>query len=138
MHSRFDSERPAACRRHYRGWSDIAARGWNLLKGDLPLPAAVIERDALHHNSRWMRGFLDLTRVGFSPHGKTTMAPQLFDLQLRDGAWAITVATMHQLKVCRAFGIDRVLMANQLTGRLEIDDRRSTSSQPIRPSTSTA
>ena len=49
------------------------------------------------------------------------MAPQLFDLQLRDGAWAITVATMHQLKICRAFGIGRVLMANQLTGRLEID-----------------
>jgi D-serine dehydratase len=68
-----------------------------------------------------MRGFLELTKVGFSPHGKTTMAPQLFDLQLRDGAWAITVATMHQLKICRAFGIGRVLMANQLTGRLEID-----------------
>lgn len=101
--------------------SDIGARGWNLLQGDLPLPAAVIERDTLHHNSKWMRGFLELTKVGFSPHGKTTMAPQLFDLQLRDGAWAITVATMHQLKICRAFGIGRVLMANQLTGRLEID-----------------
>jgi D-serine dehydratase len=101
--------------------SEIGARGWNLLKGDLPLPAAVIEREALHHNSRWMRGFLELTNVGLSPHGKTTMAPQLFDLQLRDGAWAITVATMHQLKICRAFGIGRVIMANQLTGRLEIE-----------------
>jgi len=100
---------------------DIGARGWNLLKGDLPLPAAVIERDTLRHNSRWMRRFIDLTHVGFSPHGKTTMAPQLFDLQLKDGAWAITVATVHQLKVCRAFGIGRVLMANQLTGRLEIE-----------------
>jgi len=99
---------------------DIGARGWNLLKGDLPLPAAVIERETLRHNSQWMRRFLDLTHVGFSPHGKTTMAPQLFDLQLKDGAWAITVATMHQLRVCRAFGIGRVLMANQLTGRLEI------------------
>ena len=100
---------------------DIGARGWNLLKGDLPLPAAVIERDTLHHNSQWMRRFVDLTHVGFSPHGKTTMAPQLFDLQVKDGAWAITVATVHQLKVCRAFGIGRVLMANQLTGRLEIE-----------------
>jgi D-serine dehydratase len=68
-----------------------------------------------------MRRFIDLTRVGFSPHGKTTMAPQLFDLQVKDGAWAITVATVQQLKVCRAFGIGRVLMANQLTGALEIE-----------------
>jgi D-serine dehydratase len=101
--------------------ADIGSRGWSLLKGNLPLPAAVIERDALHHNSQWMRRFVDLARVSFSPHGKTTMAPQLFDLQLKDGAWAITVATVHQLKVCRAFGVGRVLMANQLTGRLEIE-----------------
>jgi D-serine dehydratase len=100
---------------------DVGARGWNLLRGDLPLPAAVVEREALRHNSRWMRRFLDLAKVDLAPHGKTTMAPQLFDLQLRDGAWAITVATLQQLRVCRTAGIGRVLMANQLTGRLEIE-----------------
>ena len=31
----------------------------------------------------------------------------------------MTVATLHQLRVCRRFGIDRIVLANQLVGRLE-------------------
>ena len=99
---------------------DVGKRGWNLLKGDLPLPAAVIKRTALDHNSAWMRRFLDLTDAKIAPHGKTTMAPQLFAKQLADGAWGITVASVNQMKVCRAFGVDRVVLANQLIGRQEI------------------
>jgi D-serine dehydratase len=45
------------------------------------------------------------------------MSPQLFRRQLIDGAWAITVATVQQVKVCRRFGFSRLLMANQLVGR---------------------
>jgi D-serine dehydratase len=56
-----------------------------------------------------------------APHGKTTMAPQLFALQIADGAWAITVATVQQLEVCRRLGVRRVLLANQPIGRLEVD-----------------
>jgi len=48
----------------------------------------VIKRAALDHNSRWMRRFLELTDAKIAPHGKTTMAPQLFAKQLADGAWA--------------------------------------------------
>jgi len=99
---------------------DVAGRGWNLLDGDLPMPAAVIKRGALRHNSSWMRRFLGMTGARIAPHGKTTMAPQLFDLQLADGAWGITVATVQQLMVCRTFGVQRVLLANQLVGRQEI------------------
>ena len=55
--------------------------------------------------------------VRLCPHGKTTMAPQLFARQLADGAWGITVATVQQLMVCRRFGVPRVLLANQLIGR---------------------
>lgn len=100
--------------------SDLGRRGWNLLRGDLPLPAAVVKRDALRHNSAWMRRFLKLTDVRIAPHGKTTMAPQLFDIQLADGAWGITVATAQQFLVCREFGVRRVLMANQIVGRQEL------------------
>jgi hypothetical protein len=99
---------------------DIGRRGWNLLRGDLPLPVAVIKRAALDHNSGWMRRFLELTGSRIAPHGKTTMAPQLFARQLADGAWGITVATVGQMMVCRAFGVERVLLANQLIGRQEI------------------
>ena len=69
-------------------------------------------------NSAWMSAFTAQNGLVIAPHGKTTMAPQLFDLQIADGAWAITVATVQQLEVCRRFGVHRVLMANQPIGRL--------------------
>lgn len=96
---------------------DIGAQGWNLLREDLPLPAAVLKTDILEHNSQWMSDFLGASNAVIAPHGKTTMSPQLFDDQLRDGAWAITVATIAQLQVCRRFGHRRILMANQPVGR---------------------
>lgn len=94
----------------------LGAQGWNLLRGDLPLPAAILKQSALAHNSDWMRRFLDATGTHIAPHGKTTMSPELFDLQLRDGAWAITVATSHQLQVVQKLGYKRIVMANQLVG----------------------
>jgi D-serine dehydratase len=99
---------------------EAGRRGWSLLREDLPLPVAVLKGSALAHNSRWMRGFLEHFDVRLCPHGKTTMAPQLFARQLADGAWGITVATVQQLMVCRRFGVPRVLMANQLVGRQAI------------------
>ncbi|MGH6918991.1 MAG: amino acid deaminase [Geminicoccaceae bacterium] len=95
---------------------EVGRQGWNLLRGDLPLPVALIKASALSHNSRWMRSFLEHFGVAICPHGKTTMAPQLFARQLADGAWGITVATVQQLRVCRRFGVQRVVMANQLVG----------------------
>src|SRR3546814_5876817 len=37
-----------------------------------------------------------------------------FARQLADGAWGITVATVQQLQVCRRYGVERVVFANQL------------------------
>ena len=99
---------------------EIGAKGWNVLKEDLPLPVAVLKDRALAQNGRWMAGFLELTGAVIAPHGKTTMSPQLFQRQIEDGAWAITVATAHQIQVCRRFGFKRVLLANQLVGRQAI------------------
>lgn len=98
----------------------VASRGWALLDEDLPLPAAVIKADALQHNSAWMKAFLKARGAQIAPHGKTTMSPALFDLQLDDGAWAITLSTPHQLHVARSFGFNRILLANQLVGRSAI------------------
>ena len=102
---------------------DIAAIGrcgWNVLAEDLPLPLALLKDSALQHNARWMRGFRAMTGVAIAPHGKTSMSPQLFARQLADGAWGISVATVQQLRVCRAHGIERVLLANQLVGKQAI------------------
>jgi D-serine dehydratase len=98
----------------------IGERKWNVLCEDLPLPLAVLKERALAHNSAWMRRFLGLSGAMIAPHGKTTMSPQLFARQLADGAWAMTVATVHQLQVARDFGINRIVLANQLVGRQAI------------------
>lgn len=100
--------------------SEVAAQRWNLLEGDLPFPNAVIRESALKHNLEWMQEFTDGLGLLLAPHGKTTMAPQLFARQLQQGAWGITVANVHQLRVCRRFGIRRVFLANQLVSAGDI------------------
>src|SRR5437868_10981329 len=100
--------------------SAIAAQRWSVLAGDLPLPLAVIRDSALAHNHAWMRDFTAATGVLLAPHGKTTMAPQIFAQQLEAGAWGITVANVQQLGLCVRLGVRRVIMANQLLGRAEV------------------
>jgi D-serine dehydratase len=95
----------------------IGKQGWNLLREDVPLPAAVLKRSALEHNAKWMRAFLAQTGAAIAPHGKTPMSPQLFDLQLEGGAWAITLATVQQVAVARRYGVRRIVLANQLVGK---------------------
>jgi D-serine dehydratase len=100
--------------------SAIGAQRWSLLAGDLPLPLAVIRDSALAHNHAWMRDFTASTGVLLAPHGKTTMAPQIFAQQLAAGAWGITVANVQQLGICVRFGVRRVIMANHLLGAAEV------------------
>jgi D-serine dehydratase len=100
--------------------SQIGAQRWSLLEGDLPLPLAVIRDSALAHNHAWMRDFAAATGVLLAPHGKTTMAPQIFAQQLAAGAWGMTVANVQQLALCARVGVRRVIMANQLLGALEV------------------
>lgn len=94
--------------------SAIGAQGWNVLAGDLPLPLAVIKRDALQHNLGWMQRYADDAGVRFAPHGKTTMSPQLFRRQLDAGAWGLTFATVAQLRIGVEAGARRCLIANQV------------------------
>lgn len=97
--------------------SEIAQLGWNLLREDLSLPVAVLYEERLMHNLMWMRQFIDSYGVKLAPHGKTTMAPKLFELQLKAGAWGITLATTQQTQAAYEHGVRRVLMANQLIGK---------------------
>ena len=100
--------------------SRIGEKRWNVLREDLPLPLAILKESALAHNGTWMRRFLGLSGAVIAPHGKTTMSPQLFARQFADGAWGITVATPQQLQVARDFGVQRIVLANQLVGRQAI------------------
>jgi len=92
----------------------IAAAGWNVLAGDLPLPLALIKRDALAHNIAWMQQQVRSWGIDLAPHGKTTMSPQLFRRQLDAGAWGLTFANVTQLAVGVAAGARRCIIANQV------------------------
>jgi len=92
---------------------DVGGLGLRLGAGDLDYPVAVLRRSALEHNARWMGEFVRRTGACLCPHGKTTMAPQLFHRQLADGAWGITLATAQEVRIAYEYGIRRVLLANE-------------------------
>lgn len=96
---------------------EVGQQGWNVLSQDLPLPLLVLKESALAHNLRVMAGFCAHHGVLLAPHGKTTMAPQLFERQLEAGCWGITAGSVEQLHVMRHFGVPRVILANQAVGR---------------------
>ncbi len=77
-------------------------------------PILTIDADALRHNLETMAAWCARRGMMLAPHGKTTMAPQLFARQLDAGAWAMTAANISQIRVYRAFGVSRIVLANEL------------------------
>ncbi|MCU5771458.1 amino acid deaminase [Erwiniaceae bacterium BAC15a-03b] len=90
--------------------------GKQLLR-DVSLPALVLHQSALQHNLHWMQQYATAHGAELAPHGKTTMTPTLFRRQIDAGAWGITLATATQCVVAAQHGIRRILLANQLLGR---------------------
>lgn len=90
-----------------------AAHGELRLAG-LATPVATISGEVMANNIRAMAEWCSARGIALSPHGKTTMAPQIWRQQLAAGAWAITVATPAQLRIARQAGIPRVIVANEL------------------------
>ncbi|WP_405629978.1 amino acid deaminase [Pseudoalteromonas sp. Ld20] len=100
------------------GTNDALIQGdCNVAKQQVSLPCACIYQTRLDNNIAWMAKFAKQSQVAFSPHGKTTMAPGIFKKQLSAGAYAITVATVHQAVVAAQAGAKRIIMANQLVGK---------------------
>ncbi len=77
-------------------------------------PVCVLRADALSHNLATMAGWCRDRGVELAPHGKTHMAPQLLARQFESGASAVTVATISQARVYRAFGVRDFIVANEL------------------------
>jgi D-serine dehydratase len=100
--------------------AEIGKKGWNVLREDLPLPLMLLKRSALDHNARMFGSYLASNELSLAPHGKTTMSPQIFAEQLDSGAWGMTAATVSQVQVMRAYGIGRIIMANQLLGKAHL------------------
>ncbi|WP_024539148.1 alanine racemase [Comamonas badia] len=101
--------------------TEIGARRWNVLAGDLPLPLAVLKRSALEHNLAWMQRYVAERGVWLAPHGKTTMSPELCAMQLASGAWGLTFANVWQARVGIAAGAQRILIANEVLQDADLD-----------------
>ncbi|SEN55980.1 D-serine deaminase, pyridoxal phosphate-dependent [Actinacidiphila rubida] len=93
---------------------ELAAQKRDLFDGGFSTPVLVLAEEALDHNMDLLERYADTHGLSFAPHGKTSMAPQLFARQLARGAWGITVAVPHQVRVCREFGVRRIFLANEL------------------------
>jgi D-serine deaminase-like pyridoxal phosphate-dependent protein len=86
----------------------------DLFGGAFLSPVAVLRESAVAHNIATMADYCATHGVLLAPHGKTSMAPQLFARQLAAGAWGMTAATVGHVRTYRAFGVRRVLLANEL------------------------
>jgi D-serine deaminase-like pyridoxal phosphate-dependent protein len=99
--SRITVEAMVAERRHVRD-------------GLLGAPRVLLREAAMTQNIDAMAQYCQRHDVTLFPHGKTTMAPQLWARQLAAGAGGITVATPSQARLARKFGVQRVLVANEI------------------------
>lgn len=104
----------------YRNWpdpresvADAVAAGRHV--GDLLLPTLALRGDAVEHNAALMAAFVAGHHAVLAPHGKTSMSPELVDLQRQHGAWAITAATCGQARLFESWGVPRIVIANEVT-----------------------
>ncbi|AWE52135.1 amino acid deaminase [Streptomyces nigra] len=94
--------------------AELAAQRRNLFTGGFTTPVLALSAERLEHNLALMETYADRHGLAFAPHGKTSMAPALFQRQIERGAWGITLAVPHQVRVARAFGVERIFLANEL------------------------
>jgi D-serine deaminase-like pyridoxal phosphate-dependent protein len=77
-------------------------------------PLLVLSSSRMDANVAQMAKWCADRGVEIAPHGKTTMAPALWERQLRAGAWGVSLATMSQVRVALSFGVKRIQLANAL------------------------
>ncbi|WP_327744920.1 amino acid deaminase [Streptomyces europaeiscabiei] len=94
--------------------AELADRRLNLFTGGFTTPVLALSAERLEHNLALMETYSARHGLAFAPHGKTSMAPRLFWRQIERGAWGITLAMPHQMRVAREFGIERIFLANEV------------------------
>jgi D-serine deaminase-like pyridoxal phosphate-dependent protein len=82
---------------------------------DLVTPVLTVHEAALSRNEEIVFAWAADQGVLLAPHGKTTMAPALWQRLLDAGAWGISVATPWQAEVAVDAGVSTVLIANAVT-----------------------
>ncbi|MEU3958730.1 alanine racemase [Streptomyces buecherae] len=92
----------------------LAAERRSLFTGGFTTPVLALSAESLAHNLALMETYAHRHQLAFAPHGKTSMAPRLFERQLAHGAWGITAALPSHVRVYRAFGVQRIFLANEV------------------------
>lgn len=87
---------------------------------DAVLPLATVSESLVRQNLAALQGFCDRHGASLAPHGKTTMSPELFAMQVEAGSWGITAASLWQAATMRAVGVPRVFIANVVVAPAEI------------------
>lgn len=93
---------------------ELASARRSLFTGGFTTPVLALSAASLEHNLALLETYAERHGLAFAPHGKTSMSPQLFARQLERGAWGITAAVPHQVRVYRAYGISRIFLANEV------------------------
>lgn len=81
---------------------------------DFWTPLVYVQRESLANNLRVMQQWMDARGMDFMPHGKTTMAPALWQAQLDAGARGITLATPGQVRTALRLGFTSIMLANEI------------------------
>jgi D-serine deaminase-like pyridoxal phosphate-dependent protein len=75
-------------------------------------PIVALDNEAMENNVAVMAEWTGARGFKLMPHGKTTMAPALWQRQLEAGSLGITLATMGQVRTARSFGLGSIMLAN--------------------------
>ena len=75
-------------------------------------PIVALDDSAIKSNLDLMAQWCSSRGLKLMPHGKTTMAPELWQRQLDAGCIGITLATMGQVRTARSFGLNSIMLAN--------------------------
>ncbi|WP_041684393.1 amino acid deaminase [Renibacterium salmoninarum] len=102
--------------------SPVAAEGQQIRQflarsprlAEFSTPLLTLDGAALDANLERMAQWCQEHSVALAPHGKTTMAPQLWKRQLDRGAWGMSLANLAQLRVAKEFGFRQLMLANVL------------------------
>ncbi len=86
----------------------------NLFQANFQFPMMVLKASALKNNIDVMAKYCKSVGAELAPHVKTTMSPQIAQMQVDAGAWALTIANFWQAEIFRKFGFKRLIIANEI------------------------
>jgi D-serine deaminase-like pyridoxal phosphate-dependent protein len=86
----------------------------NIFSAGFQFPIMVLKDNALKHNIDRMARFCKSVGAELAPHVKTTMSPQIAQMQVDAGAFALTIANFWQAEIFRSFGFKKLIIANEI------------------------